>query len=76
MEEKIGVLRERMTKRMGEQAMAKLDSYGKDKKFECPHCYKIFTKSCALGGHISKMHPGKGKDKIKRGEEFMNYLMQ
>lgn len=25
--------------------------------FKCPHCPRVFEKSCSLGGHTSKAHP-------------------
>lgn len=38
---------------------AKYDPMGladKEPEFVCKYCQKVFTKSTALGGHISKVH--------------------
>jgi hypothetical protein len=38
------------------KAVAAADGY-----FRCPFCTRKFTVCAALGGHISKSHPGKSK---------------
>ena len=33
----------------------------KPEGIKCPYCYRIFLLSQALGGHVSKSHPGESK---------------
>ena len=45
---------------------------GVEHAFACPHCSATFVDSRALGGHASKLHPGKSdayNHKLKRREE-------
>ena len=39
--------------------------------FKCPHCPRVFEKSCSLGGHTSKAHPLMSKI-YKRKMEIRN----
>mmetsp|Transcript_25880 Transcript_25880/g.25150 ORF Transcript_25880/g.25150 Transcript_25880/m.25150 type:complete len:105 (+) Transcript_25880:206-520(+) len=48
------------------------DLQSEDGNFECPKCHEKFARGQALGGHMSRVHPG-GSDtynkKLKRREE-------
>lgn len=39
------------------------------KTYECKYCGASFTKPCALGGHMSKVHKGRSKHFKKRKEK-------
>lgn len=61
LQRQLGSIKARIEITQGRQVLERAEQVYKPKSFECPHCGRVFGKSTALGGHISKMHPGRGR---------------